>query len=67
MLSFSLLVRRLPHHNDKDREQLRSGIPRETREKFLNIVHDHRDMLFKASHEDRAAFVKKVFDSVVGK
>lgn len=60
-------VRGMPYLDDKDRERFRSGIPRETREKFLNIVHDHRDMLFKASHEDRAAFVKKVFDSVVGK
>ena len=60
-------VRGMSYLDDKDRERFRSGIPRETREKFLNIVHDHRDMLFKASHEERAAFVKKAFDSVVGK
>lgn len=60
-------VRGMPYLSDADRERFRGEIPRETREKFLNIVHDHRDMLFKASHEERAAFVKKVFDSVVGR
>jgi hypothetical protein len=60
-------VRGFAYLSDRDRDRFRSEIPKEVREKFLNIVHDHREMLFKASHEDRAAFVKKAFDAVVGK
>jgi hypothetical protein len=60
-------VRGFAYLSDRDRDRFRGEIPKEVREKFLNIVHDHRDMLFKASHEDRAAFVKKAFDAVVGK
>ena len=60
-------VRGVPYLTDQDRERFRNGISKETREKFLDIVHNHRDMLFKASHEDRAAFVKKAFDAVAGK
>ena len=57
-------VRGMPYLTDDDRNRFRE-VPREIREKFLNVVHDHRDMLFKASHEERAAFVKKVYDSVM--
>ena len=49
-------VRGMVYLTDEDRTKMRE-VPRETREKFLEIVHDHRDMLFKSSHEDRAAFV----------
>lgn len=59
-------VRATPYLSDSDRSKMRE-IPRDVREKFLNVVHDHRDTLFKASHEDRAKFVKKVFDAVVKK
>lgn len=60
-------VRGVPYLSDEDRERFRSSMPREIRERFLNIVHDHREMLFKASHEDRAAFVKKALDAAEGK
>jgi len=60
-------VRGMPYLSDEDRERFRGSIPREVREKFLNIVHDHRDMLFRASHEERAAFVKKALDAAEGK
>lgn len=52
--------------SDENRAKMRE-VPRETREKFLEIVHDHRDTLFKSSHEDRAAFVKRTFDAVMKK
>ncbi len=57
-------VRGMPYLSDEDRVRMRD-VPREVREKFLEVVHDQRDMLFKASHEERAAFVKKAFDSTV--
>lgn len=60
-------VRATPYLSDEDRERFRGSIPRSVREKFLNIVHDHRDVLFKASHEERAAFVKKALDAAEGK
>ena len=57
-------VRGMPYLSDDDRSKMR-GVPRETREKFLQIVHDARDKLFKSSHEERAAFVKQAFDKTV--
>ena len=60
-------VRGMSYLNDTDRDRFRKDISSEVRQKFLDVVHDHREMLFKASHEERAAFVKKAFDSVVGK
>lgn len=60
-------VRGVPYLSDEDRERFRRSMPREIREKFLNIVHDHRDMLFRASHEERAAFVKKALDTAEGR
>jgi hypothetical protein len=57
-------VRGMPYLNDADREKFRNGISREAREKFLNVVHDNREKMFRASHEERAGFVKKVFDAV---
>ena len=57
-------VRGMPYLTDADRSKFRE-VPSEVREKFLNLVHDQRAMLFKASHEERAAFVKKTFDSVM--
>lgn len=57
-------VRGMPYLSDADRDKFRTGISRETRERFLNIVHDNREKLFRASHEERAAFVKRAFDAV---
>lgn len=59
-------VRGMVYLTDEDRAKMRE-VPRETREKFLEIVHDHRDVLFKSSHEDRASFVKQAFDAVMKK
>jgi hypothetical protein len=56
-------VRGMPYLSEADRKKI-GDVPRETREKFLNIVHDNREKLFRASHEDRAGFVKRVFDAV---
>jgi hypothetical protein len=60
-------VRASPYLNDKDRDYMRGGMPRETRDQFLKVIHDNRERMFKYSHEDRATFVKKVFDSINGK
>ncbi len=60
-------VRGMPYLNDEDRERFRVSISREVREKFLSIVHDNREVLFKASHEERAAFAKKALDAAEGK
>jgi hypothetical protein len=56
-------VRFSPYLSEADKEKLRN-VPRETREKLLNIVHDNRDRMFKYSADERASFVKKVFDAV---
>ncbi len=60
-------VRGFAYLNDEDRDRFRRGISRDVREKFLNMVHDQRDVMFKASHEERAAIVKKAFDAAEGK
>jgi hypothetical protein len=60
-------VKGMPYLSDEDRARFGSSISREVREKFLQIVHDKRDMLFKASHEERAAFVKKALNAAEGK
>lgn len=59
-------VRGMVYLSDEDRAKMRD-VPRETREKFLEMVHDHRDTLFKSSHEERASFVKQAFDTVMRK
>ncbi len=60
-------VRGSPYLNDEDRDRFRNGISKEAREKFVQIVHDHRELMFKSSHEERAAFVKQTLDAVEGK
>jgi hypothetical protein len=57
-------VRAMPYLNEADREKFRNGISRETREKLLNVVHDNREKMFRYSPDERAGFVKKVFDAV---
>jgi hypothetical protein len=58
-------VKASPYLSDADRDKFRN-IPRETRDKFINHIHDKREWMFKASHEERATYVKKVFDSMTG-
>jgi hypothetical protein len=57
-------VRAMPYLNEADREKFRNGISRETREKLLNIVHDNRERMFRYTPDQRASYVKKVFDAV---
>ena len=60
-------VRGSPYLNDEDRNRFRSGISREVRDKFVKIVHDNRDTMFKSSPEERAVFVKQALDAAEGK
>lgn len=60
-------VRGSPYLNDEDRNRFRNGISREVRDKFVKIVHDNREMMFKSSPEERAAIVKQALDTAEGK
>lgn len=60
-------VRGSPYLNDEDRDRFRDGLSREVRDKFVKIVHDNRELMFKSSPEERAAFVKQALDKAEGK
>ena len=49
---------------DADRERYYHGLSREAHDKFRDVIRDHREKMFKAAPEERAAFAKKVFDAV---
>jgi len=49
---------------DADRERYYHGLSREAHSKFRDVIRANREMMFKASPEERAAFAKKVFDAV---
>lgn len=57
-------VRGSAYLSDADRERYYRGFSREAHEKFRDIIRDNREMMFKATPEERAAFSKKVFDQV---
>ena len=50
--------------SDADREKYYRGISREAHEKYREILRDNREMMLKATHEERAAFAKKMLDAV---
>jgi hypothetical protein len=61
-------VRVWSYMSDEDRAKyLSRDVSPQLRLKFTDTVHDQRDTLMKASHEDRAAAVKKAFDAIIGK
>lgn len=49
---------------DADRERYYNGWSREAHDKFRDVIRSHREQMFRWSHEERAAFAKKVFDSI---
>jgi hypothetical protein len=57
-------VRGSAYLSDADRERYYNGISREAHDKFREVIRDNREMMFKASPEERAAFAKKVLDKV---
>jgi hypothetical protein len=57
-------VRASPYLSEDDRNKMRS-MPTDVRQKFLDVVHDNRERMFRYTPDQRASFVKKVFDSVV--
>ena len=57
-------VRASPYLSDADRDRYRRGWSREGHDKFLETVRGNREMMFKASPQERAAFAKKVFDQI---
>lgn len=50
--------------SDADREKYYRGISREAHEKYREILRNNREMMLKATHEERAAFAKKMLDVV---
>ena len=50
--------------NDEDRERYYRGWSRESHDRYRDIIQKNRDRMFQWSHEERAAFSKKVFDSI---
>lgn len=57
-------VRGSAYLSEADRERYYRGFSREAHEKFRDVIRDNREMMFKASPAERAAFAKKVFDTV---
>jgi hypothetical protein len=56
-------VRATPYLSEGDRDKMRN-LPSDTRQKYLDIIHDNRDRMFRYSHDERATYVKRVLDSV---
>lgn len=57
-------VRASVYLSDADRERYYKNFSREAHEKFRDVVRGNREMMFKASPQERAAFAKKVFDKI---
>lgn len=57
-------VRGSVYLSDADRERYYRGFSREGHEKFRDVMRGNREMMFKASPQERAAMAKKVFDQV---
>lgn len=61
-------VRVWPYLSNADRAKyLSRSVSPQLRSKFTSTVHDQRDRLLKASHEERAAATQKAFNSIIGK
>jgi hypothetical protein len=50
--------------SEADRERYYRGISREAHEKYREILRNNREMMLKATHEERAAFARKMLDVV---
>lgn len=57
-------VRGSVYLTDAERERYYKSFSREAHDKFRDLVRNNREMMFKASPQERAAFAKKVFDQV---
>lgn len=57
-------VRASPYLSDADRERYYKSWSREAHDKFRDIVRGNRDMMMKASPQERASFAKKAFDKL---
>jgi hypothetical protein len=57
-------VRSSAYLSDADKERYYRGWSRESHEKYRGIVMENREMMLKASPQQRAEFAKKTFDQV---
>lgn len=57
-------VRASVYLSDADRERYYKNFSREAHDKFRDVVRGNREMMFKASPQERAAFAKKIFDNI---
>lgn len=57
-------VRGSAYLSDADREKYYRGWSRESHDKFREVLRDNREMMLKASPQERAALAKKVFDDI---
>lgn len=57
-------VRASVYLSDADRERYYKNFSREAHDKFRDAVRGNREMMFKASPQERAAFAKKLFDKI---
>jgi hypothetical protein len=59
-----IYVRASPYLSDADRDRYYKSWSREAHDKFRDVVRNNRDMMFKASPQERANFAKKAFDQI---
>lgn len=57
-------VRASVYLSDADRERYYKNFSREAHDKFRDAVRGNREMMFKASPQERAVFAKKLFDKI---
>lgn len=57
-------VRASVYLSDADRERYYKNFSREAHDKFRDVVRGNREMMFKASPQERANFAKKIFDQI---
>jgi hypothetical protein len=57
-------VRGSAYLSDADKERYYRGWSREAHDKFREVIRDNREMMFKATPQQRAEFSKKVFDKI---
>ena len=57
-------VRGSAYLSETDRERYYKGWSREAHDKFRTIIRDSREKMFASSPDERAAFSKKVFDTI---
>lgn len=57
-------VRASVYLSDADRDRYYKNFSREAHDKFRDAVRGNREMMFKASPQERAVFAKKLFDAI---